>query len=430
MTRAAVVALGKIGLPLAVQMARRGVETVGADIDGRVVASVNAGVPPFPGEPHLAEYLADVVGNGRLHATTSTEEAVATSDVVIVVVPLIVDDSGTPDFRSIDAATHAIGRGLRPGTLVCFETTVPVGTTRKRFGPILGEASGLTPGADFALAYSPERVFSGRIFSDLRRYPKVVGGVDAASAAAATAFYEEILEFDPRPDLDRPNGVWNLGSTEAAEFTKLAETTYRDVNIALANEFAGYAESLGLDVWQIIAAANSQPFSHIHSPGIAVGGHCIPVYPRFYLAGDTNARLPGIARSVNETGPVRAVARVSDALGGLDGATVVALGATYRGDVKETAFSGVYPLVAEIERLGGTALVHDPMYAAAELEALSLTPTELGTRCDAAILQADHTGYTTLAPSDLPGCRVIFDGRNVLDRAVWEAAGIRYLRTG
>ena len=133
-------------------------------------------------------------------------------------------------------------------------------------------------------AHSPERVFSGRIFEDLRKYPKLIGGLDDPSSKRVAEFYEAVLDFDDRPDLARGNGVWDLGSVEAAELAKLAETTYRDVNIGLANTFAMYADSIGVDIFAVIEASNSQPFSHIHQPGIAVGGHCIPVYPRFYLS--------------------------------------------------------------------------------------------------------------------------------------------------
>ena len=161
--------------------------------------------------------------------------------------------------------------------MVCYETTLPIGTTRTRFAPVLEKTSGLTCGSDIFIAYSPERVFSGRIFADLRAYPKLVGGLDPISADRAVAFYERILDFDDRDDLSRQNGVWNLGKAEAAEMAKLAETTYRNVNIALANEFALHAEELELDAYSIIEASNSQPFSHIHQPGIAVDrwcGHC------------------------------------------------------------------------------------------------------------------------------------------------------------
>ena len=161
---------------------------------------------------------------------------------------------------------------------------------------MLEQGSGLTAGRDFHLVFSPERVLTGRVFADLRRYPKLVGGLDEAGATKAREFYEAVLEFDERPDLDRPNGVWDLGSAEAAELAKLAETTYRDVNIGLANQFARFADRHGIDVHQVIDASNSQPYSHIHRPGIAVGGHCIPIYPRLYLWNDPDATVVRAAR--------------------------------------------------------------------------------------------------------------------------------------
>lgn len=426
----AVVALGKIGLPLAVQMARMGVETVGSDISASVVELVNQGIPPFPGEAGLAEALSEVVAAGRLRATTSNQEAVASADAIIVVVPVIVDGAGRPDFGAMDAATRDIGAVLRPGQLVSYETTLPVGTTRLRFAPLLQEISGLEPGEDFYLVHSPERVYSGRIFSDLKRYPKIVGGINEASAQVAVEFYQRILEFDERPDLDRPNGVWNLGTVEAAELTKLAETTFRDVNIALANEFASHAEQIGIDIGPVIDAANSQPFSHIHRPGVAVGGHCIPVYPRFYSSVDQAARIPVVAREINEAVPARVVSRVEKELGGLGGKRVLVLGAAYRGGVKETAFSGVFPLVDALRGAGAIPVVHDPLYSREELKSLGLTAFQEGEECEAAILQADHAEYSELMPSELPGVEVIYDGRRFLDAGIWLAAGVRYLRLG
>lgn len=152
-----------------------------------------------------------------------------------------------------------------------------------------------------------------------------------------------MLTFDERPDLARPNGVWDLGSPEAAELAKLAETTYRDVNIGLANQFALFADKSGIDVYAVIEACNSQPYSHIHRPGIAVGGHCIPVYPRLYLSVDPEASIVRDARSVNASMPERVVTRAAELVGSLDGLDVVVLGASYRGGVKETAFSGSSP---------------------------------------------------------------------------------------
>lgn len=419
-----VVALGKIGLPLAVQFARKGHSVIGADVNEATVNQVNSGIEPFPGEDHLGEFLSEVVKNGSLHATTDTTSAVAESDAVVVVVPLFVDEQGIPDFGWMDAATEAIGKGLKPGTLVSYETTLPVGTTRNRFAPALEKTSGLKAGADFHLVFSPERVFTGRVFADLRKYPKLVGGIDSTSGARGVKFYEEVLDFDARSDLARPNGVWDLGSSEASELAKLAETTYRDVNIALANQFALFAESHGIDVQKVIDASNSQPFSHIHSPGIAVGGHCIPIYPRFYLWNDPTATVVSAARDANSAMPTHVVNTLAKIHGNLKGERVVVLGAAYRGGVKETAFSGVFPTVLALENAGAKVSVHDPMYTDQELMHYGFLAYHYGDPVDAAIVQADHAQYRELAKEDLPGIRTILDGRGVTDEAHWQ--GVRY----
>ncbi len=414
-----VVALGKIGLPLAVQFARKGHRVYGADVDARTVDVVNQGVPPFPNEAGLEEALAEVVTAGLLTATTDTTAAVADSDAVVVVVPLFVDSEAVPDFGWMDAATRAIGAGLRPGTLVSYETTLPVGTTRTRWAPMLAETSGLTPGEDFHLAFSPERVLTGRVFADLRKYPKLVGGIDEGSGRHAEEFYRAVLDFDERDDLPQPNGVWNLGSAEAAEMAKLAETTYRDVNIGLANQFARYADTVGVDVLKVIEACNSQPYSHIHRPGIAVGGHCIPIYPQIYLWNDPAATVVRAAREANTGMPHYAVELLAAACGDLTDVSVLVLGAAYRGGVKEAAFSGVFPIVAELQGRGARAYVSDPLYTPEELEALGL-PAHRGEPVEAAVIQADHREYATLSPEDLPGVTVLVDGRRVTDPLRWQ----------
>jgi len=425
-----VVALGKIGLPLAVQFAGRGHTVVGADVDRNAVDSVNAGIPPFPGEAGLDEKLASVVQRGLLTATTDTAAAVAGSEAVVVVVPLFVDGTGLPDFAWLDSATADIARGLRPGTLVAYETTLPVGTTRRRFKPLLEQTSGLAEGEDFHLVFSPERVLTGRVFADLRRYPKLVGGLSELGAKQATAFYEAVLEFDDRPDLERGNGVWDLGSAEAAELAKLAETTYRDVNIGLANQFAVYAATEGIDVYQVIEASNSQPYSHIHRPGIAVGGHCIPVYPQLYLWNDPEASVVRAAREANAGMPAYAVGLARGAFGDLTGARIVILGAAYRGGVKETAFSGVFSTVEALRAEHAQVTVHDPMYSDDELRSLGLDAHHLGAEVDVAILQADHAEYVDLRPSDLPGVAVIVDGRRMLEPGVFPETKVLTIGAG
>lgn len=413
-----VVGLGKIGLPLAVQFSQH-TDVVGVDVNVRTVAAVNQGREPFPGEAELDVKLAESVRAGRLRATTDYSEAVPPSDVIVVVVPLFVDSRGVPDFGWMDSATRDIAANLSPGTLVAYETTLPVGTTRNRWKPMLEEGCGMTEGIDFHVVFSPERVLTGRVFADLRKYPKLVGALSPEGAKVATEFYRTVLEFDDRPDLERENGVWDLGSAEASELAKLAETTYRDVNIGLANQFARFAAANNIDVYQVIDASNSQPYSHIHRPGIAVGGHCIPVYPRLYLWNDPDATVVRSARAANEDMPSYTVGLLEGAHGDLTGARVVVLGAAYRGGVKETAFSGVFPTVEALASRGATVLVHDPLYSDGELVALGFTPYHVGDPVDAAVLQADHADYADLAPEDLPGIKTLVDGRRATDPARW-----------
>jgi UDP-N-acetyl-D-glucosamine dehydrogenase len=415
--RAVVVALGKVGLPLAAQIALAGHEVVGCDIDPAVVDAVNEGTPPFPGEEGLEEALRETVGDGRLRATTETAEAVAAgADLVVAVPPLAVDAKARPDWSALDAACRAIGLGLQSGTTVSIETTVPLGATRERLAPLMVDASGLRGEEDFHVVFSPERVYSGRVLRDLATYPKLVGGLSDTGEALGAELYASFLDAE----------VWRMGSAEAAEMAKLAETTYRDLNIAFANELARVADDRGLDVDRVIEAANSQPFSHIHRPGVAVGGHCIPVYPRFLLEGAPHMRLPRAARELNDEMPRYAVDLLD---GGVAGRRVLVLGVTYRGGVKETALSGALALRDELLRRGAAEVLgHDPLLTDAELEALDFTPWH-GGAVDAAIVQADHAEYRDLDADGLPADAIV-DGRDVLDANRFAAAGVRVKRIG
>lgn len=425
-----VIGLGKMGLPFAVQCALKGHSVIGCDISDKTVKDVNSGQEPFPGEANLDEFLKTVIDSGAFMATTNTRLAVAKSSTVVVLVPVYVDGDGVPSFEWIDNATAEIGAGLQPGTLVSYETTLPVGTTRRRFAKKLSEISGLEAGKDFFVAFSPERVYSGQVFRNLGQYPKLVGGINRESEDAAAAFYESVLDFDERLDLPKPNGVWKLGSSEASEFAKLAETTYRDVNIGLANQFAKYADTLNIDVYKVIEGCNSQPFSHIHQPGIAVGGHCIPIYPQMYLWNDPAATVVKAAREANKSMPVYGVRLLEEELGSLAGRTVAVLGISYRGDVKEHAFSGVFDVVRELEQRGAKVRVHDPLYSDEEIAKLDFEPFSLGDSVDAVILQADHKAYLELDGSHFPGSKVLVDGRDLYRGISNVFQGIKVIQIG
>lgn len=413
-----VVGLGKIGLPLAAQYSLRGHRVIGVDIDQKTVDLVNSGLEPFPGETGLAAALSKLTSEGRLSATSSYASAIPVSDAVVVVVPLFTDASGQPDFAWMDSATQSIGRNLTRDTLVLYETTLPIGTTRNRWGPQLEKSSGLIAEEDFHLAFSPERVLTGRVFEDLRKYPKLVGGLSGKGASKAVEFYQSVIEFDSRDDLDKANGVWDLGSAEAAEMAKLAETTYRDVNIALANEFASHAESLGVDVYDVISACNSQPYSHIHQPGISVGGHCIPVYPQLYMVSSPEAKIVKIARDTNRLVPSRVVDRIEREMGSLKNKIIGVLGVAYRPGVKETAFSGALALRNLIEERGGIPRFSDPLFSSGEMGEMGFRVENMSS-AECVVLHTSHPEFSLLSGKDFPKARVVYDGRNFLTPDSW-----------
>lgn len=417
----AVIALGKIGLPVATFYACRGHTVVGGDVDPHVVAAVNAGRSHITHEPGLAERLPPAVRAGRLRATVDTAAAVAGAEVVIVLVPLGLTGRGEPDFGPLDRAFAAIAAGLQDGALVLLETTVPAGTSRRRFLPML-ERGERRCGQDFAFAFSPERVQSGRVERDLTGYPRVVGGIDAASGERAAAFYREHLGVE----------VLTLASAEAAEFCKLAESIYRDVNIGLANELARHAGRLGVDFHEVIAAANSQPQSHLHQPGLGVGGHCMPVYPYFLTADRGDAPITYAARAVNDGMHRHAADLLEEALGGLAGRRLLVLGLTYRPGVRELAHSPALALAAEVRRRGAIVAGHDPLLGEADVAQLGFIPAAAdgGWPADALVLHTADPAYRELDLNRLPGLQVVLDCAGLCQPEAVAGAGVQYLGIG
>lgn len=425
MFRVCVVGLGKIGLPLAAQYASKGCRVAGCDINEAVVMAVNRGRSPVE-EPGLQEKLERAVEQGLLEATMDAPGAVRDSDVIVVIVPLIVDDQKHIDYTTVDAATRSVAKGLQRGSLVIYETTLPVGTTRNRLGPMLAEGASLCQGKDFSLAFSPERVYSGRIFADLNKYPKIVGGIDIASLNRAVEFYSQVLDAE----------VIKMPDTDTAEFVKLIETTYRNVNIALASEFAKFAAEWNIDVIEAIQAANTQPFSHIHRPGVGVGGHCIPVYPYFLINNSNgNMELARLAQCINDGMSQYAVELLRQKLGDLRNKTVLILGLAYRENVKETAFTTAKLLIDVLEERGAKVLVHDPLFSREEIESFRAPSADLSEHLsvDAIIVHSYHDQYKNLDFSIFKGSRVVLDGRNILDRECRkhiESLGMDYVGIG
>ena len=401
----AVVGAGKMGMTLVGQFASHGWQVIALDIDPRVVESINAGRNHIP-EPGLDEIVAAAQAGGMIRATLDGREAAAAADVVVLIVPIVLDAAGLPSYAAMDAAVDSIAGGLHAGQTVIFETTLPVGDTRQRYGPRLAAASGLTLEHDLYVAFSPERLYSGAALANLSMYPKLVGGLGPASTARAAAFYDSVLDAE----------IVAMSSAEAAEMSKLAETTYRDVNIALANEFATYASDMGVDIREVIGAANSQPYSHVHQPGIGVGGHCIPVYPKFLLSRGPAMPLVALARAKNDRQVDVALNAIRGELGGLEGESVLVLGLTYRAGVKELAYSQGPELIARLNAAGATVYAFDPLLTNDEIDALGAATYGWGTSAPvrAIVTQTADPLWRSIDLGWFPSLKLVVDGRNSL----------------
>ena len=400
----AVYGLGKMGLPIAAVFAEVTENVVGADIDPDVVASVNAGDSHVDGEPGLDALVADRVEAGALRAVSDPREAAAAASVHVIIVPTLLTESDAADLAAVDAAVDAIATELSAGDTVFVESTVPPRTCADRIAPRLAELSGLVPDA-FGVAFCPERTSSGTALRDIREaYPKVVGGVDDESTRVAQLVYEEVTD----------NEVVPVRDAATAEATKVFGGVYRDVNIALANEFARYAEAMEIDVREAIEASNSQPHSHILSPGPGVGGHCIPVYPYFLTNGfDVDSPLARIARVVNDEMPSHAVDKLRSILraegdggesdgrkvpgsGVLDGARTLVLGVTYHPGVDEIRNSPAIEIIEELRRYGAAVDAVDPIvsdfgpFAATRLSAAEAVKNDY----DAVVVVTPHEEFS------------------------------------
>jgi nucleotide sugar dehydrogenase len=417
----AVVGAGKMGLPLCAQFAGHGWQVVAVDIDESVVASINEGRSHVDEEPGLADLVREAHADGRLRATTNGAAAAAEADVVVLIVPVMLDDEHQPDYRSMDGAVASVAPGIHDGSTVIFETTLPVGDTRDRYTPRLEEASGSTADRDFFVAFSPERLYSGAALRNLATYPKLVGGIGEASTQRAAAFYDSVLDAE----------IVAMSSAEAAEFSKLADTTYRDVNIALANEFARYADRIDVDISEVIAAANSQPYSRIHQPGLGVGGHCIPVYPHFLLSRAPELELVHLARRTNDGQIGHAIRSIQKLLGGLEGIPILVLGLTYREGVKELAYTRAMPLIERLGFHGAEVSAYDPLLTEDETLRCCASPWRWGASGTfrAIVTQTADPLWRDLDMGWFPDLELLFDGRNSL-RDLALPASVRYHGVG
>ncbi|MCP4293199.1 MAG: nucleotide sugar dehydrogenase [bacterium] len=424
--RIAVVGAGKMGLPLAAFMASRDLTVAVCDIDENLVNEINAGRCPID-EPGLPEIITKGVANGDLVATTDTVEAICQADAVVIIVPALIDDQYEIDLSVLESVTEQVAEALHPGLLICYETTVSVGTVRNVFIPLL-EQSGLKCGQDFHVCFSPERVKSRMVLQRLSETPKVVGGFNAESCQLGEEFYSKALGAE----------VLGVGTLEAAEFTKLVGMLYRDVNIALVNQISRYAETIGMDLGRIIPAANTNGEAHLLYPGIGVGGHCAPVYPWFIIQ---DAQRHGVdltlarnSRQLNDGQSEHVVTRLAGEMNGLQGKRVLILGLAFRPQVKEPAFSPAFLVRDALVKKEAEVYLHDHHFSDQEIADFGFRAGQLDSAdgWDAIILVTGHRRYREMDFSSMAakGLKAVADGRNLWDPEKVRNAGLIYLGIG
>ena len=416
-----VLGLGYIGLPTASTFATHGVQVVGVDVNQRVVEVLRDGEIHIH-EPGLRTLVQAAFHSENLRVTDQPEPA----DAFIVAVPTPITPEKKADMQYVVAATESIVPHLRAGNLVMLESTSPPRTTVDLLVPIL-ERSGLKAGEDFFLAYSPERVLPGKILQELIENARVIGGINDLSAEAGRDLYSLFVR-----------GEILLADATTAEMVKLMENTYRDTNIALANEFSRLGLHYGVDIWRAIEIANLHPRVNILKPGPGVGGHCISVDPWFLVEGAPELTpLIRQAREVNDAQPENVIALIEETLGDLKGKRITALGLSYKPDVDDLRESPAIEIVRALVRKGAEVLFYEPFTQGAEVDGARGAPSleEAFQGSEAIILLVDHKIFHDLDPKWVAGflkAKTAIDACGAWDRQVWRDAGfqIRVLGVG
>ncbi|GAA3117142.1 nucleotide sugar dehydrogenase [Streptomyces rameus] len=410
----AVVGLGYAGLPLVTAAARNGMRVAGFDVDGARVAALARGTSYV--DDISDEEIAEALAAGFTPA--ADPDVIAGAGAVTICVPTPLRDS-VPDLTAVLDAARLVAPRLRPGALVVLESTTYPGTTTDVLLPLLAQGS-RTVGEDFLLAFSPERVDPGNPAFGLHNTPKVVGGVTARCTEAATALYERMVQK-----------VVTVSTPAAAELTKLLENTYRQVNIALVNELAVYCDGLGVDVWEVVAAASTKPFGfQPFRPGPGVGGHCIPVDPGYLaFSGRTSGhplRLPELAQEVNDRMPAYVVDRIvrllNDRRRSVRGTRVLLLGATYKPDIADGRGAPAVRVAELLLDLGALVGFHDPHLRTLRLNGRSVAGAEslqeAVADADLVVLLQPHLDYDLAALADTAPLLFDTSGRTVGARVV------------
>lgn len=400
MNKLCVMGLGYIGLPTAVMFASHGVDVIGVDINKAVVDGLNNGVLHVD-EPNLYETFKQVLASGKLRAKTSPE----TADAFIIAVPTPFTPAKMCDLSYVISAAESIVPYLKQGDLVVLESTVAPRTTEDVVLPILSK-SGFKIGEEIYLAHCPERVLPGKIMHELIYNNRIVGGINEISTRKAAELYSIFVK-----------GELLYTDATTAEMSKLMENTFRDVNIALANELAKICDKIGINAWEVINLANKHPRVNIHNPGPGVGGHCLAVDPYFIIEkAPEEARIISLAREINNSMPEYVVSKVDELLYySTTTPKIAVLGITYKGNTNDLRESPAVEIVDMLINKGYDVMVHDPH---ASCERFAMASLEDAVRdADCMLVLADHDEFKHMDMANITSFmkqKVIFDTKNCI----------------
>ncbi|MBX4160501.1 nucleotide sugar dehydrogenase [Priestia aryabhattai] len=414
-----VVGLGYIGLPTAVMFANHGLYVHGVDVNEKAVELIKNKQLHIE-ENGLQERLESAVDNGHFTVGTTAEEA----DIFIIAVPSPINEDKTANLNYVREATKSIVPYVRKGNLVILESTVPPRTVEDVMLPVLRE-TGLELGSELFVSHSPERVIPGKVFEELVNNDRIVGGINEESSRLTVELYKTFVK-----------GNIHVTDATTAEMVKVIENTYRDVNIAFANELAKISEKIGVNAWEAIKLANYHPRVNIHLPGPGVGGHCIAVDPWFLTELQPElAKIISLSRHTNDSMPEYTALKTKSLLDekGIQHGRVAVLGLAFKGNIDDMRESPSTDVLHHLEKLGVDYTAFDPHIKENKIERQTQSLDEAVAHADVILILTDHNEFKELLPSSVENhmrTKIIFDTKNCIQRDQWKAAGFDVVLLG
>lgn len=433
--RVCVVGIGRIGLPTALSFANYGLDTIGVDINDKLIEMINAGKYPLKDEPGFDTIFDNVIKNKKLKATKDVQEALSNSDLVILSLPTPMNNKNIPDYSALLTVANSLNNFIKSGTLIVVESTVEPGFVENELIPLIeGDGSRIQRGIDFSIAACPETANPGEILNDFKKLPRVIGGIDKITTEIVSEIYKHIFDVE----------ILKMPNCRTANAVKLTTNVFRDVNIAFVNELALLFEKLGIDIFTVLDAAKRKYNFQVHYPGSGVGGPCLPVNSYQLLntskiIGNNLLKIVKASREVNENMPVHVVRLLRDCFEQInekiEKCTIMVLGITYKPDVKDVQLSPAESIINNLIQLGCIVKIYDPYYKNqkmfgidTEADLIKVLP-----QTDAIIINTAHKEFYSIDPTLLSSKMkkpVVVDARGVIDIYAAKKSGLVFRGLG